>query len=235
MIEWLSEGLKKVGAFPQMVTKVTGKEDVPLLLLENYQTKLPCDLYSVNQVAYSTSVLGPFYPMHSAAGSFSSNHGLTKQYGSVTTDTTTSTTPTSEDNTMFSGMYQYNITGGYIKTNIKDGYLLISYQAIPVDDDNYPMVPDDESFFEALYWYINMKLMYPKWVMGQVRDAVYYDAKSSWNYYRKQAYGNAMMPNADQLETIKNVWIRLIPEINSNLNFHSMVGEQEFVYNKNRR
>jgi hypothetical protein len=234
-IEWISESLKKIGAFPQMVTKVTGKEGVPMLLLENYQTNLPTDLYSVNQVSYSSSMTGPFFPMTGAQGSYSSNHKVTKQYGVDTTTETNSTNPSGEGDTIFSGMYQYNIVGGYIKTNIKDGYLLVSYQAIPVDDDNYPLVPDDEGFFEALYWYINMKLMYPKWVAGQIRDAVYYDAKSSWNYYRKQAYGNAMMPNTDQLETIKNIWIRLIPEINSNRNFHSMIGEQEFIYNKNTR
>jgi hypothetical protein len=234
MVEYVGESLKKIGAFPQFVTKTTGKENIPLLVVEDYQAQLPCDLYSINQVAYSSTIQGPFFPMISAAGSYSVNHGLTKQYGTATS-TARSTNPTSEDNTMFSGMYQYSISGNYIKTNIKDGYLLISYQAIPVDEDNYPLVPDDESFFEALYWYINMKLMYPKWVAGQVRDAVYYDAKSSWNYYRKQAYGNAMMPNADQLETIKNVWLRLIPEINSNKNFHSMIGEQEFIYNKNTR
>lgn len=233
MIEYIGEGLKKIGAFPQFITKVTGKEGSPLLEIEDYQAKLPVDLYSINQVSYSSILNGPFYPLRAAAGSYSSNHGLTLQYGQTSTDPNTQ--PSAENYTIYSGDYQYTISGGYIKTNIKSGYLLISYQAIPVDEDNYPLVPDDESFFEALYWYINMKLMYPKWVAGQVRDAVYYDAKSSWNYYRKQAYGNAMMPNADQLETIKNVWVRLIPEINANKAFYSGVGEQEFIYNKNTR
>jgi hypothetical protein len=232
-IEWSSEALKKIGSYPQFVTKVTGKEKVPLLVIEDYQAKLPTDLYSINQVAYSTGITAPYYPMRDTAGSFSSNHGATLQYGG--TDTTPATTTSSENITTFSGDRQYSIVGGYIKTNIKEGYLLISYQAIPVDDDNYPMVPDDESFFEAIYWYINMKLMYPKWRDGQIRDAVYYDAKSSWNYYRKQAYGNAMMPNADQLDTIKNIWIRLIPEINASKSFYSNIGDQEFIYNKNTR
>jgi len=234
MLEWLGEGLKKIGSFPQMVTKVTGKEETPLLLMEDYQAKLPVDLYSINQVSYSVNIQGPFYPMRASSGSYSNNHVVTTQYG-TNSQSTPSTVPSGESNTIFSVDYQYSINGGYIKTNIRDGYLLISYQAIPTDTDGYPLVPDDESFFEALYWYINMKLMYPKWVAGQIRDAVYYDAKSSWNYYRKQAYGNAMMPNGDQLETIKNVWIRLIPEINADKSFYSTIGEQEFIYNKNSR
>ena len=226
MIEWAGEALKKIGAFPAMITRSTGKEDLPLLLVSNYQAKLPADLYTINQVAYSVKSTGPYYPMRYATGSYSSNHP-TK--GTVTT--TTQNTPDSEKDTMFSLDYSYIIVGGYVKTNIKDGYLLISYQAIPTDTDKYPMIPDDESFFEAIYWYINMKLTYPEWKNGHVRDAVYYDAKSSWNYYRKQAYGNAMMPNPDQLESIKNTWIRLIPEINAHDTFYSTLGEQETIYN----
>lgn len=228
-IEWIGEGLKKIGAFPQMTTKVLGKEGLPMLELDNYQAKLPADLHTINQVAFcKTGTLGPFYAMRYATGSFSSNHEVTG-----TTNTFNSFQASSENQTIHSYDWFYNIVGGYIKTNLKEGNLMISYQAIPVDTDGYPMVPNDESFLEALYWYINMKLTYPQWKNGTVRDAVYYDAKSSWNYYRKQAYGNAMMPDGDQLDTIKNVWLKLIPEINANRTFFSTVGQEELIYNKN--
>jgi hypothetical protein len=124
------------------------------------------------------------------------------------------------------------VTPGYIKTALKTGYIMLSYQAVPVDNEGYPMIPDDESFEEAIYWYINMKLTYPEWKAGRVRDAVYYDAKSSWNYYRKQAYGNAMMPNVDQLEAIKNAWLRLVPEINEHGNAFTTLNQRQVIYNQ---
>lgn len=227
MIEWSGEALKKIGAFPSLITRVTGKEDLPLLILDNYQTKLPADLNSINQVAYCVSANGPFYPMRYATGSYSSTHPVKDSTSVVSSGTV----PDSERDTMFSIDYSYIVVGGYIKTNIKSGYIMLSYQAVPTDIDKYPLVPDDESFFEAIYWYINMKLTYPEWKDGRVRDAVYFDAKSSWNYYRKQAYANAMMPNSDQLESIKNTWNKLIPEINAHSTFYSTLGEQETVYN----
>ena len=141
-----------------------------------------------------------------------------------------------EHGTIHSADLTYNIVpGGWLKINTRHGHLMISYQAIPVDEDYYPMIPDDEAFLEALYWYINMKLTYPEWKAGRVRDAVYYDTKSSWNYYRKQAYGNAMMPNSDQLESIKNIWVRLLPLINEQKSFYSTMSEQEWVRNKDWR
>jgi hypothetical protein len=127
----------------------------------------------------------------------------------------------------------YVITPGYIKMNVESGYIMLAYQAIPTDTKGYPMIPDDVSFIEALYWYIVMKLYYPQWVAGQVRDSVYYDARRSWNYYCKQAYGNALMPNTDQLESIKNSWLRLVPEINEHTSGFSALGQQARTYNHN--
>lgn len=129
--------------------------------------------------------------------------------------------------------YTYVVTNNYIKTNVESGYLMLAYQAIPTDADGYPLIPDLPSFQEAIYWYINMKLMYPKWAMGQVRDAVYYDARRSWNYYCKQAYGDALMPNRDEMESIKNTWIKLVPDLNEHSNFFNTMGQEEIVYNHN--
>jgi hypothetical protein len=131
--------------------------------------------------------------------------------------------------------YTYLINNGYIKTNIEEGYLMIAYQAIPTDNEGYPMIPDHQSFMEAVYWYIVMKLLYPQWMSGQIRDAVYADAKRSWNFYCKQAYGVAMMPNGDdQLESIKNTWHRLVEEFNEHDSFFSTMGQEQQIYNKNQ-
>lgn len=127
----------------------------------------------------------------------------------------------------------YVIAHNYIKTNVRTGYIMMAYQAIPTDCDGYPMIPDEISFKEAIYWYITMKMMYPKWTEGRVRDAVYYDARRSWNYYCKQAYGDALMPNADKLESIKNAWVRLVPEINEHRSGFSTLGQSQHYYNHN--
>lgn len=129
--------------------------------------------------------------------------------------------------------YTYIITSNYIKTNISTGYIQMAYQAIPTDNDGYPLIPEDVDFMEAIYWYITMKLLYPQWKQGSVRDQVYYDARRSWNYNCKKAYGNAMMPNIDQLESIKNSWNRLVPELHEWSTGFSTLGQQQLIYNAN--
>jgi hypothetical protein len=130
--------------------------------------------------------------------------------------------------------YKYIITSNYIRTNIRNGYIMMAYQAIPTDSNGYPMIPDDVDFLEALYWYITMKLLYPEWKLGRVRDEVYYDARRSWNFTCKKAYGNAMMPNVDQLESIKNQWLRLVPELDEHAGGFATLGERQIIYNKNK-
>ena len=129
--------------------------------------------------------------------------------------------------------YTYVITPNYIKTNIKEGYLHMSYRAIPTDSEGYPMIPDSESFLEAIYWYIVVKLTYPEWRRGIVHGSVYQHAESKWNFYSRQAYGNAMMPDLSGMKSLINTWNKLMPNLNEDHNAYADVGTQEIVYNVN--
>lgn len=126
---------------------------------------------------------------------------------------------------------KYTINNNYIKFNVKTGYIRLVYTSIPLDEGGYPLVPNDSSFRNALYWYIVMKLYYPDWVLGQIRDRVFEHAESKWRFFARQAYGNALMPDMAQLESIKNQWLKLVPEIFSfDIDF-SQASEQELLYN----
>lgn len=138
------------------------------------------------------------------------------------------------DGTMFSNELQYTTKPGYINTCMPRGFVKISYYAIYTDEDSMPMIPDLESYKECLYWYITMKLMYPKKLKGQISQGDYYDIRNSYNFYRKQAYAEAMMPTVDDLSTISNIYNKLYPEINDQDTFFSTTGDEQNIYNQNR-
>ena len=138
------------------------------------------------------------------------------------------------DGTMFSNELQYTTKPGYINTCMPRGFVKISYYAIYTDEDSMPMIPDLESYKECLYWYITMKLMYPKKLKGQISQGDYYDIRNSYNFYRKQAYAEAMMPTVDDLETISNIYTKLYPEINDHSMFFSTSGDEQNIYNQSR-
>lgn len=138
------------------------------------------------------------------------------------------------DSSMFSNELQYTTKPGYINTNIPTGYVKIEYYAIFTDDNSMPMIPDLESYKEAVLWYVTMKMLYPKYLKGELHQSQYYDIRRSWNFYRKQAYAEAMMPTVDDLESIKNTWNKLYPEVDDHDLFFSTTGDEQNIYNQNR-
>lgn len=137
--------------------------------------------------------------------------------------------------TNFSNTVQYDIKpgGSYLISNVPEGFVKLSYHAIYTDEEGMPMIPDIPSYFEAIYWYVAMKLYYPKYLTGDVPQHVYYDMKNSYNFYRKQAYAESLMPNQDELSNIKHTWHTLVPEVDEDLTFFSTTGDRQEVYNQN--
>lgn len=135
--------------------------------------------------------------------------------------------------TNFSNTVQYDLKPCYLISNVPEGYVKISYHAVFTDDEGMPMIPDIQSYFEAIYWYVAMKLYYPKYLAGDVPQHVYYDMKRSYNFYRKQAYAESLMPNQDELTNIKHTWHTLIPEVDEEKTFFSTTGDRQEIYNHN--
>lgn len=135
--------------------------------------------------------------------------------------------------TNFSNTVQYDLKPGYLISNVPDGFVKISYHAIYTDEESMPMIPDIPSYFEAIYWYVAMKLYYPKYLSGEIPQHVYHDMKRSYNFYRKQAYAEALMPNQDEMTNIKYTWHTLVPEIDEERTFFSTTGDRQEIYNQN--
>lgn len=135
--------------------------------------------------------------------------------------------------TNFSNTIQYDVKPGYLITNVPNGYVKLSYHAIYTDDESMPMIPDINSYFECCYWYVAMKLYYPKYLSGDIPQHVYYDMKRSYNFYRKQAYAESLMPNQDDLTNIKNTWTTLVPNLDEESTFFSTTGDRQEIYNQN--
>jgi hypothetical protein len=115
----------------------------------------------------------------------------------------------------------YIIDNDYIKTSFQSGKICLSYMAFPTDEDCYPLIPDDISFKEAMFWYVYKKILLsnPQFKNNGIK----YDfAEQQWKYYCTQARNAANYPDIDKYESFMNQWVRLIP----NLNRHDVAFEQ---------
>lgn len=133
---------------------------------------------------------------------------------------------------------EYFIKPGWIATNMRDGYIKLQYKAIATDERGYPLIPDTTSYQEAIYWYVVMKINFSKYLKGKLggkgvnnNGAVYSYLQQQWNFYRNQAYAEAMMPTADDMQNIKRDWNKLIPDWDGDETFFSNIGKQQSLYN----
>lgn len=69
--------------------------------------------------------------------------------------------------------YTYKIQGSVIYTSLKEGTIEISYRAIAVDDEGYPLIPDKSSFTRALELYIKKQCFTILFDLGKINQAVY--------------------------------------------------------------
>lgn len=268
--EWIGEAMEKIGAVQQLEHKVANIQVV------DYQAKSPCDLYRLNQVAFSFENGCGWLPMRKVTNSFgvykkcgecnpkmlikdNALIPLVKNIFNVNTDkeaidilnedvnvkqtlsalVNQYTIPSNNGRLIignpatFNTSLQYSTKPGYITVNVPCGWLKISYHAIITDEDSMPMIPDIPSYFEAIFWYVAMKMSYPKYLKGQLNQNIYYDMRNSWNFYRRQAYAEAMMPTVDELKSIQNTWDRLYPENDEHCTFFEHLGDEQIIYNWN--
>lgn len=239
MREWIFEALEKIGATTQYQKKESNTDGTPLLKINNYQAALPDDIHAITTVAYSIHDNGPWQPMRISTGGFKINpdKGTPSQVTEKGAMDDNVVYPIvvpvvgNRNTTNFNNDHQYFIKPGFIVTNRRDGYIKLAYVTNYTDDRGYPMVPSIASYQEAIYWYIVMKLKYPEYLDGRMHREVYYDVKRSWNFYRKQAYAEALMPTEGDMISIKNAWLKLMPDINSEATFDSGIGGKEHIYN----
>ncbi len=216
MIEWGAEALEKIGAIQQydnIVEKYT---------VSDYRVKLPCNFIQLDQIYYNG------YPLDRATSTFGNvlvNPNLNSTIDPIVLDALQGDIvllkpelprPINRDT--------FTINGGYITTSFREGDIYIGYTRIGVDEEGFPMIPDDVNYKQALFWYIAMMLQLPEWFAGEKNN--FERCKQIWEQKCGQAGTKAMMPDITQLENIKNSWVRLIPEINAADTF--------FMYQKNQ-
>lgn len=105
--------------------------------------------------------------------------------------------------------------------------LAISYIAIPLDEDGYPLIPDHIAYVEACFRYVIYKLMYKKFLNGDIAGSTYSKLEQDWRGYARGAKGVSNMPDKDAQERIRLMRGKLIPHVNAYYNnFATVYTEQ---------
>tara|TARA_B100000963_G_scaffold361701_1_gene398794 strand:+ start:800 stop:1795 length:996 start_codon:yes stop_codon:yes gene_type:complete len=127
----------------------------------------------------------------------------------------------------------YLIENNMMKTSFEEGKICLSYTAFATDADCWPVIPNDISFKEAMFWYIYKKLLLSGMVDPNNNGLSYDFADSKWKYYCTQARNEAKYPDIARYESFMNQWVRLIPRINLYDDGFEELGDRENLYRGN--
>ncbi len=124
--------------------------------------------------------------------------------------------------------YTYFTELDYINTSLCDGTVRIFYKAIPVDEEGYPLIPDNEDYKEALYWYVRAKMIGCGFID---RVFKYTDCMEWYNIHANKAIGQIKYPSIDQMETKIEISTRLILPDNYFESFFANPGKEGLIDN----
>lgn len=164
-------------------------EKSEIIDIEEYRGKLPCDINTIIQVRRLCPNNRYEVFRHTTDSFHLSNN---KSY--------------SEDLT-------YKVQGGVIFTSMKEGTIEVIYNAIPVDNEGFPFIPDNSSFIRALELYIKKCVFTTKFDLGEINISVYNNTCQEYAFAVGQAQSELVKPTLDQMEALANSLTNLVPRV----------------------
>jgi len=114
----------------------------------------------------------------------------------------------------FTGEFTYKIQGTVIFTSTKDMDLEIAYRAFAIDDEGYPLLPDNPSFLRGLENYIKVQWFTIKFDMGEISQQVMANAQQEYAWAAGDAQSEFSRLSLDEAQTLFNSFKTLLPRNN---------------------
>lgn len=168
--------------------------------IESYRGMLPCNLISINQVRWKKNGIC----MRSMTDNFNGH--------------------SEEDN----GEPTFKTQGRMIYTSFKEGTIEVSYKAMSVDSEGYPLLPDEPTFLRALELYIKKQWFTILFDMGKISPAVLQNTQQEYAFACGACNNTFMIPSPSEMESITNMMNQLIPRFNEFKKGFKHLGDKEY-------
>lgn len=146
-----------------------------------------------------------------------------------TTDLYDAASGCSTDGTTGVTEFTYRIQNGVITTSFDEGLIEVSYKALPVDCDGYPLIPDNPKYKFAVEYFILYRFLEPLWTIGKITDKAFNHISTQKAWYIGAAQNSMQLAGMDHLQSMMNSINRLIINDSAQQNFYKFFGQQEVI------
>ncbi len=112
------------------------------------------------------------------------------------------------------GEFTYKLQGMVIFTSTKDTDVEIAYRAFAVDDEGYPLIPDNTSFLRGLENYIKLQWFTILYDTGELPQNVLYNTQQEYAWAVGDAQSEFSRLSLDDAETLFNSFKTILPRNN---------------------
>lgn len=123
----------------------------------------------------------------------------------------------------------FKVQGNVIFTTFKEGKVVISYKALPVDKDGLPMISDNSTFLRALEAFIKKEWFTVLFDMGKVSPAVLQNIQQEYAWRVGQLNMTFTIPSVSEMEAISNMMNQLVPKTNEFRKGFKPLGNREYL------
>lgn len=179
--------------------------------IENYRGELPCDLISITQVVdpcthtAMRSMTDTFLP----DGRHEGRHSI----GYIG----------------YADELSFKTQNHIIFTSFCEGKVKISYKAIPVDDDGYPLLIDNSIYLRTLELYIKKEVFTMLFDCDKIKAPVLQNVQQEYAFCAGQLHNEFAIPNISEMESISRSWNTLIQRTTDFDNHFRHLGDREYI------
>lgn len=243
-VEWIAEAIEHIGSYYQF------EEKTSVVIIDDYVGYLPCDLHELkrikNHVTVNRSSFNErtFTQYLAAIGVIDTTKMSRYERFNIELPMSSFNKPEftnpnidgiTHNNSMISPSQamtskDYNINFDKITTAFQYGMLEVKYLAIPIDERGFPLIPDNQSFRDALFWRCAyfLSMGSPELLKNpQMRDIEF--TESRWHFYCAQARASANYPNIQMIERMKNNYMRLLNTVDDDVNGYANLGKRQIL------
>ena len=123
----------------------------------------------------------------------------------------------------------FKTQGRIIYTSFPEGIVGIAYKSIPVDEDGFPLLIDNENYLAALEAYIKKNVFTVKFDTGKIQAGVLQNAQKDYAWLSGQLAAEMTIPSVSEMQSLTNIVNTLIPKIKEFDRGFKNVGDREYL------
>ena len=123
----------------------------------------------------------------------------------------------------------FKTQGRIIFTSFPEGKVEIAYKAIPVDDDGFPLLIDNETYLNALEAYIKLKVFTVKFDTGKIQAGILSNAQTDYSWAAHLLQSEMTTPSVSEMESLTRYLNTMLKPMRSFDQGFKSLGNREYL------